>query len=69
MQADRIESLAVHKFINDYIIENKRIKPLAFNLFHRCALKCYKNPKMEESQILQCNQVCQKSRMRLTRIG
>ena len=63
MQTGKKESLAVHKFINEYLIENCRIKPRAFNLFHRCSLRCYRNPKADESQVSDCIQACQKSRL------
>ncbi len=63
MNEEKTEVLFVHKFINDYMIQNKRIKPLAFNLFHRCQLKCYKNSSNDESQVYRCNQACQKSKI------
>ena len=59
------ENLAVHRFINDYLISNKRIKPRAFNLFHRCQRMCYNNPKADELDINQCVDKCKNSKMRL----
>jgi hypothetical protein len=56
------EQYLANWFVNEHSMVQKRIKVRAFNLFHRCELKCYKNTKGGESEVFSCDQDCRTSR-------
>jgi len=61
------ENFEVHEFLNDFMIQNKRIKPRAFNIFHKCQLKCFKDTKADEGQMFYCVETCKRSTWAVTR--